>query len=55
MTDKNLIALADSFMSIFGFKRIAHVKDNIITSADFETDFCTNPAKNPIILERNGK
>ena len=36
MTDKNLIAMADSFMAIFGFKRIATVKDNVITPKKFE-------------------
>ncbi len=35
-TDKNLIALADSFMAIFGFKRIATQKDNVITPIKFE-------------------
>jgi hypothetical protein len=53
--NKNLIALADSFMAIFGFKRLAIISGNIITPAAFETDSCTKSANNPIILERNGK
>jgi hypothetical protein len=36
MADENLIALADSFMAIFGYKRLATVKDNVITPAKFE-------------------
>ena len=30
MSDQNLIALADSFMAIFGFKRKAIVSGNVI-------------------------
>lgn len=39
MTDKNLIALADSFMDIFGYKRIATVKDKVITPKAFECEY----------------
>lgn len=34
--DKNLIALADSFMAIFGYKPIAMIKDNVIMPKKFE-------------------
>jgi hypothetical protein len=43
MSDKNLIALADSFMAIFGYKRIATIKDNIITPAKFEEENAGSP------------
>ena len=34
--NKNLIALADSFMAIFGFKRVAIVKDNVVKPTKWE-------------------
>ncbi len=41
MTDKNLIAVADSFMAIFGFKRVAKRSGNVITPIEFERcDIC---------------
>jgi len=38
MSDKNLIALADSFMAIFGFKRKAIISGNIIKPTAFEEE-----------------
>ena len=38
MSDKNLIALADSFMAIFGFKRIAKQIGNVITLVEYECE-----------------
>lgn len=39
--NKNTIAMADSFMAIFGFKRIAKQSGNVITPVEFERcDIC---------------
>ena len=41
MSEKNLIALADSFMSIFGFKRKAIVRGNVIEPVfERQCDIC---------------
>jgi hypothetical protein len=41
MTDENLIALADSFMGIFGYKRKAIVRGNVIEPVfEIKCDIC---------------